>query len=142
MRDITVPFQTNWFGERGSVLFNVDLRITTDSVGQRLFYETMGTRYRGEQYWFPSLGGQRLHPLVVWWAVLYTLSMLARYEPQRWVEMLRVNSSPWAVPLEHLLDAALDALPEVIFAALSAPPVVEHDHPLPGGVVDMSPPGR
>lgn len=64
--------------------------------------------------------------------------MLARYEPQRWVDMIRVNTSPWAVPLEHLLNAALDALPEVIFAALSALPVVEHDHPLPGASVNAT----
>jgi hypothetical protein len=42
------------------------------------------------------------------------------------------------VPLEHLLNAALDALPDVIFAALSAPPDVEHGHPLPGGIVDST----
>jgi hypothetical protein len=98
------------------VLFNVDLGRATDTMGQRWFYDTMGTKYRSAQYWFPTVGGQCLHPLIVWWAVLYTLSMLARYEPQRWADMIRVNTSPWAVPLEHLLNAALDALPEVIFA--------------------------
>lgn len=135
-KNLEVPFRSDWFGTRGSVMFNVELERVTDSVGQQLFYETMGTEYRGAQYWFPSLGGQRLHPLVVWWALLYTLSMLARYEPQRWANMIRVDASPWAVPLEHLLDAAVDALPEVILAALCAVPTVEHNHPLPGGVVD------
>jgi hypothetical protein len=119
------------------VCFNVDLGGVADAAGQWSFYETMGTRYRGARYWFPSVGGQRLHPLVVWWAVLYTLSMLARYEPQRWAETIRVNTSRWAVPLEHLLDVALDALPEVIFDSLSTPPLVEHDHPLPGGIVPV-----
>lgn len=138
VKGLEVPFQTDWLGTRGSVLFNVELGRATDAIGQHLFYDTMGTRYRGAQYWFPTLGGQRLHPLIVWWAVLYTLSMLARYEPQRWAEMIRVNTSPWAVPLEHLLNTAVGALPEVIFAALSAPPVVEHDHPLPGGVVHLA----
>jgi hypothetical protein len=138
VKGLEVPFQTGWFGARGSVLFNVDLGRATDTIGQRWFYDTMGTKYRGAQYWFPTVGGQRLHPLIVWWAVLYTLSMLACYEPQRWADMIRVNTSPWAVPLEHLLNAALDALPEVIFAALSAPPVVEHDHPLPGGIIDST----
>lgn len=133
-----MPFQTAWFGERGAVLFNVDLGRATDTIGQRWFYDTMGTKYRGVQYWFPAVGGQRLHPLIVWWALLYTLSMLARYEPHRWAEMIRVNSSRWAVPLEHLLNAALDALPEVIFAALSAPPVAEHDHSLRDGTVDAA----
>jgi len=137
-KGMEVPFQTGWFGARGAVLFNVELGGVTDALGQRWYYDTMGSRYRGNQYWFPTLGGQRLHPLIAWWAVLYTLSMLARYEPQRWAAMIRVDASPWAVPLEHLLNVALDALPEVIFAALSAPPVVEHDHPLPGGIVDFT----
>jgi hypothetical protein len=135
---LDLPFQSDWFGERGSVLINVELGRLTDVIGQRWFYDTMGTTYRGARYWFPALGGQRLQPLVVWWAVLYTLSMLARYEPQRWVDMVRVSTSPWAVPLEHLLNTALDALPEVIFAALSAPPVVSHEHSLPGGILDFT----
>jgi hypothetical protein len=138
VKDLEVPFHTGWFGTRAAVLFLVELGGITDTLGQRWFYDTMGTDYRGAQYWFPSVGGQRLHPLIVWWAVLYTLSMLARYEPQCWADMIRVNTSPWAVPLEHLLNTALDALPEVIVAALSAPPVVEHDHPLPGAVVDLT----
>lgn len=137
-RDLEMQFQTGWFGERGAVLFNVELEHATDTIGQHWFYDTMGTKYRGAQYWFPTVGGQRLHPLIVWWAVLYALSMLARYEPQRWADMIRVNTSPWAVPLEHLLNAALDALPEVIFAALNYPPVVEHNHPLPGVVINST----
>jgi YaaC-like Protein len=138
VKGLQVPFETGWFGERGAVLFNVDLGEPTDTIGQQWFFDTMGTKYRGAQYWFPAVGGQRLHPLIVWWAVLYALSMLARYEPQRWADVIRVNTSRWAVPLEHLLNGALDALPEVIFAALSVPPVVEHDHPLPGGIVDST----
>lgn len=137
IKDLEVPFQTGWFGERGAVLFNVELGRATDPLGQRWYYDTMGTKYRGAQYWFPTVSGQRLHPLVVWWAVLYTLSMLARYEPQRWADLIRVNTSPWAVPLEHLLNAALDALPEVIFSALSAPPLSSTTG-LPDGVVDST----
>lgn len=133
-----MPFPTNWFGTCGSVLFNVDLGRATDTLGQRWYYSAMGTPYRGAWHGFPTIGGQRLHPLIVWWAVLYTLSMLARYEPERWVDMIRVDTSPRAVPLEHSLNAALDALPEVIFAALDTPPIVEHDHPLPGGIIDVT----
>jgi hypothetical protein len=34
-------------------------------------------------YVFPSIGGdtQALHPLLAWWAVLFALSLLARYQP-------------------------------------------------------------
>lgn len=59
-----------------------------------------------------------LHPLLAWWAVLFGLSMLARYEPARWTEDLDVDKSALAVPLETVLDAALEACPELICLAL------------------------
>jgi hypothetical protein len=47
-----------------------------------------------------------LSPLATWWAILYTLSMLARYEPDGWTRMLDIDSSPDAPALEYLLDEA------------------------------------
>lgn len=46
-------------------------------VGDRL------SCYRGHRMAFPVVEGQAapLHPLMVWWAVLYALSMLTRYHP-------------------------------------------------------------
>lgn len=61
---------------------------------------------------------RQLHPLLRWWAVLYTLSMQARYVPHRWTAHVDVNGSPSAVPLEHLLDVALDAVPELVLATI------------------------
>jgi hypothetical protein len=46
--------------------------------------------------------------------------MLARYEPAGWAAVLDVESSELAVPLEELLDIALDRVPELIFDALTA----------------------
>ena len=58
------------------------------------------------------------HPLVLWWAALWALSMLARYEPATWAGLLDVDSSRSAVPLEALLDDALNAVPEVLLDTL------------------------
>jgi len=75
--------------------------------------------------------GGPVHGLVV-----HDHDVAVRCRAQRWADMIRVSTSAWAVPLEHLLNAALDALPEVIFAALSTPPVAQHEHSLPGGTAD------
>lgn len=82
----------------------------------------VGVRYGDDDaLWVPPAltGNTRpLHPLLVWWAVLYGLSMLARYVPARWTEHLDVDNSALAVPLETVLDGALEACPELIRLAL------------------------
>ena len=64
--------------------------------------------------------GNTLHPLLAWWALLFALSMLARYEPASWVSHLDVDVSPNAVPLEAALDEALGTCPELILRAIRA----------------------
>lgn len=80
--------------------------------------------YRGdsERYVFPAVGGadRPLHPLMAWWAMLYTLSMLARYEPASWTSHLNRDASPNAVPIEAALDCALHTCPELITHAIRA----------------------
>jgi hypothetical protein len=51
---------------------------------------------------------------MAWWAVLYTLSMLARYEPATWVKLISVDDSEHAVPIERLLERAVNHLPVLI----------------------------
>jgi hypothetical protein len=65
---------------------------------------------------FPAMGGgsRPMHPLLIWWALLYALSMLARYEPASWINHLDVDASPNAVALETALDRALDACPQLV----------------------------
>jgi hypothetical protein len=102
----------------------------------------MAEPYRDGRWAFPLIAGQRLHPIVIWWAVLFTMSMLARYHPEAWARAIDVDESIWAVPLEHLLDQALEALPEVIFQALEQAPLADHGFRLPGdGMIDPSNPG-
>ena len=74
------------------------------------------TRYNGSLYMFPSVGDndRSLHPLMAWWAILFALSMLARYQPAEWLNAIDVNSSRYAVALENLLTEALISVPGLV----------------------------
>jgi hypothetical protein len=76
----------------------------------------VGARYFNTAYLFPALGdnARPLHPLLAWWATLYALSMVARYEPVAWTEMTAINTSSEATSIEHLLDTALIRLPRLV----------------------------
>lgn len=86
-------------------------------------YRSLTQAYRSEddRWVFPALGGESrpLDPLLMWWAVLYALSMLARYDPANWRKWLEVNESPDAVPLETALDIALEICPHLIGQAIA-----------------------
>jgi hypothetical protein len=87
------------------------------SIDERLdFLAAMTRSYNGSLYFFPALGasGRSLHPLMAWWAVLHTLSMLARYQPAEWAEHINVDNSRHAVPLESILKRAIDIVPRLI----------------------------
>ncbi|MFJ8540286.1 YaaC family protein [Streptomyces sp. NPDC093591] len=77
---------------------------------------TLTRGYAGSRYFLPVLGSMKreLHPLMAWWAVLYTLSMLARYEPAAWGALINVDNSKFAVPIERLLEHAFNHLPVLI----------------------------
>ena len=51
---------------------------------------------------------------MVWWAVLYVLSMLARYQPAQWMAHIDINASPYAGAVEKLLKQALHVIPALI----------------------------
>jgi hypothetical protein len=55
---------------------------------------------------------------MVWWAVTFALSMMARYEPRVWVNVVAVARSADAAAVEHLLTEALVVLPELIHRTL------------------------
>lgn len=69
---------------------------------------------------YPTLGGadRQIQPFLAWWAALFALSMLARYEPASWTRHLDVDASPDAVPLETMLDRALEACPLLVLNAI------------------------
>lgn len=68
----------------------------------------------------PAVGGntEAQHLLITWWLVLYCLSMLARYHPTSWTEMLDVDSSPLAVPMDHLINAGRARVPDLLSEVL------------------------
>lgn len=65
--------------------------------------------------------GDYLSPLMLWWVLLFGLSMVARYDPEVWAAALDENVSADAVPIEAALDAALEAVPDRILDALTEP---------------------
>lgn len=62
--------------------------------------------------------GEVLHPLMMWWVLLFGLSVFARYEPELWMEALNIDRSQLAVPLEAVLHRALEAVPALIHEEL------------------------
>ena len=58
---------------------------------QGRFVAAKGAWYLNDLYAFPMFpnSAQLHHPLVLWWAALWSLSMIARYEPSKWASLLR-----------------------------------------------------
>ena len=82
------------------------------------------TLYRGTEVSLPAPPGtdQELHPLMTWWAILFTMSMLTRYRSRTWTDIVNVDHSSYAVPTEFLLDVALDSVPDLLAYALDEAP--------------------
>lgn len=80
------------------------------------------TNYRRSAVLMPRAGesNESLRPLTAWWVVLYALSMLARYAPSKWTQTLSLADSRIASRIEFLLDAAVEAVPELFWAELSS----------------------
>jgi hypothetical protein len=84
---------------------------------ERLSFLRQRTRtYEGSWYFYPSGTGdsRTFHPLMAWWAVLFNLSMLSRYEPATWASHINVDSSTHAVLLERLLRQAITVVPKLV----------------------------
>jgi hypothetical protein len=84
----------------------------------------------GRFYLRPSVGSDStyLSTLMTWWALLFALSSIARYEPAAWTTALDVDASPIGNALEDALDEAEARLPHLIIEALVR-------RPLPGAIV-------
>jgi hypothetical protein len=67
----------------------------------------------------PAVAGCDLSPLMTWWALLYGLSMSARYEPGAWVRALDLDRPGLAAQLTELMDVALDVVPQLVLDALT-----------------------
>ena len=102
---------------------------TPDGYGVELLWtdpddgtDPLPRRYgpEGRRWLRPAVCGTDFPPslLMTWWAVLYGLSMLARYHPVEWVRALDLDSSPVSVVLEATLDVALEVVPELVLEAI------------------------
>lgn len=78
------------------------------------------TSERRSRHLLPTLPlhSETMAPLMSWWVLLFGLSLFARYHPELWIKSLQVDESLHAVPLESLLDGALEALPVLVADAL------------------------
>ncbi|MFF4755215.1 YaaC family protein [Streptomyces sp. NPDC002514] len=111
------PEYTRYDHGGGELVVNWEMPQGSATAAGRLEYLLTMTRpYAGQRYFLPVLAPmpRELHPLMAWWAVLYTLSMLARYEPASWVTNISVDNSQHAVSIERLLERALSHLPVLI----------------------------
>lgn len=75
------------------------------------------TDYRGRHLVLPGIGTndpEPLHPLLTWWAILFGLSMLCRYRPTVWTDLINIDGSDYASAIEHMLNVALDAVPDLV----------------------------
>jgi hypothetical protein len=77
-------------------------------------------RWYGRRWVRPAIDGASPppSPLMTWWAILFALSTLARYQPTAWTRALDQNSSPVAALLERSLDLALSAVPHLVFESV------------------------
>lgn len=81
------------------------------------------TDRRGGEHWLvPAIDAEsgRLPPLLLWWALLFGLSLLARYHPADWRAALDFDRSACADRLAELLDEALMVVPDLLFEAATA----------------------
>lgn len=105
----------------GELVMNWQLPEGSGGLEDKLDYVRAMTRpYNGARWLFPATGtaGRSLHPLMVWWAVLYLLSMLARYQPAEWAAHINVDDSRHAVVIESLLKQAVSLVPALIAEAI------------------------
>jgi len=58
-----------------------------------------------------------LPPLLLWWLLLFGLSIFARYHPELWARELDVDRSPVAVAVETALAGSIETLPAMIYEA-------------------------
>jgi hypothetical protein len=72
----------------------------------------------GERWLRPLVGDAAMNDLMMWWALLFGLSMLARYEPAGWNAMLDLDEGALSSHLVRLMDAAVEVVPELVLQAL------------------------
>jgi len=76
-------------------------------------------RYRGDRFLRPSIDGSPPpSPLMTWWVLLFGFSILARYQPRKWVRLLDLDKPGCAAVLQFALEEALSVIPHLVLEAL------------------------
>jgi hypothetical protein len=98
--------------------WDVTLRLPAPGDSDRVL-RRCSIYYRGGNYAYPSISdGLTIHPFLAWWQTLFSLSMLARYQPNEWLQLIDINSHPDAVPIESILTFCENAGPELALRAI------------------------
>ncbi|MEU6555713.1 hypothetical protein ABZ915_36515 [Streptomyces sp. NPDC046915] len=63
-------------------------------------------------------------PLMCWWLILYSYSMLARYQRRKWSEALDVDKSKSAAALEYAMDIVLEVVPHLVLEGPDQEPLL------------------
>ena len=87
------------------------------------FFDEMAPayRYRSDRFLRPVVCpdvSTAPSALMTWWLLLYSFSILARYEPRRWTTLLDLDKSRCASALQYALQEALAAVPHLVLEAL------------------------
>jgi YaaC-like Protein len=95
------------------------VRWQLSATGEEHLDQVARELWQGRPSWLrPSVAGTSISLLMTWWALLFGLSMLARYEPVRWLQALDYDSSRLAAPLDELLRIGLERVPDLVLEAL------------------------
>ncbi|MGO4651134.1 YaaC family protein [Arthrobacter sp. 2RAF22] len=114
-----IPYQHGFSGEDQYLVLPLILPKPAGETESSDF-DSRSVDYHGVHYVYPCLDSSGLpaHPFLIWWAALFVLSRLARYQPNEWLELTSVSQSAHAVAIEHILGEALRAVPELALAAI------------------------
>lgn len=97
-------------------------RVPVDFRGRLATLDALAPTYRysGDRWLRPAIAGLAapLSPLASWYALLHGFSLLARYEPDVWMNTLDPRAKH-AVAIEAALDEAQYALPELIWKEIA-----------------------
>ena len=97
-----------------ATLHTAELTAVLDVLAPEYLYTT-------DRYMRPSVeGGAKPapSPLMTWWLLLYSFSMLARYQPRKWTDLLILDQPGCANQIRFALERAISVIPQLLIGAL------------------------